>query len=79
MDDERPKQAFIFKTEKKNSSDLEFEVDIKTEKTMFVVSSLHFLKEFGRTIFRALVGAKLELSFFRAAATSLALNYINKG
>lgn len=56
-----------------------FKIDIMTEKTLFIVANIPFVKELKRSCLRALQGEQLDFSFYRTAATEKALEYINTG
>ena len=56
-----------------------FRIEISTEKTLFVVANIPFVKEISRSVVRALQGEELDFSFYKNAATEKALEYISTG
>lgn len=46
-----------------------FRIEVTTEKTMFIVANIPFVKEIKRSFLRALKGEDLDFSFYRNAAT----------
>jgi len=56
-----------------------FRIEVTTEKTMFIVANIPFVKEIKRSCLRALQGEELDFSFYRNAATQKALEYMDTG
>lgn len=56
-----------------------FRIEITTQKTMFIVANIPFIKEISRSVIRALQGEELDFTFYRTAATEKALEFMNTG
>ncbi len=73
-------QAFIFKFESNEDMVISpFRIEISTQKTLFIVANIPFVKEISRSAMKALQGEELDFSFYRSAATEKALEYMNTG
>jgi hypothetical protein len=73
-------QALFFKMETNpQGSASPFRIDIRSEKTLFIVANFHFIKEIKRSVLSAFKDEKLDFSFYQEAAAEKAIEYMYAG
>ena len=61
------------------SEDIPMKINVRSERTLFIICSFTFINEIIRTICNAFKGEQIDMNYYQEAATEKALEYMNAG
>ena len=69
----------LFFTSGPGSEDIPMKINVKSERTLFIICSFTFINEIIRTISNAFKGDEIDMNYYHEAATEKALEFMNAG